>query len=101
MSNVSGNDDTSENEEFVRKECFKPKLREAFQNEDENMENIFEGNDNLFSYSEEQDYPDNKDWIVEENVHIKHLPKKKFKVIFQVNKSDTHHISIIRTKKLH
>ena len=31
------------------------------------MENIAEGSDNEFSYSEEQDNPDDEEWIIEEN----------------------------------
>ena len=62
ISDVSeDDDDTSENEKFVRKECFKLKLCKVYQNEDESMENIAERSDNSFSYSEGQDDPDDEE----------------------------------------
>ena len=71
ISDVSeDDDDTSENEKFVRKECFMLKLCKVYQNEDESMENIAERSDNSFSYSEGQDDLDDEEWIMEENERI-------------------------------
>ena len=67
ISDVSEDDDhTSENEKFARKECFKLKLCKVYQK----MENIAERSDNSFSYTEEQDDPDDEEWIIEENERI-------------------------------